>query len=74
MNYIKNMLLYALEKNNLNYNKMLEYCNIYSNDRRYKPFVLACTTSGNSGIIQYQNMKYYFYKTINGLEVEYFTR
>ena len=62
--FVKNMLLYSINKNGLNYNKMLEYCNMYSCDRRYKPFILTSTCAyaycNHSGIIRYMNCEYYY--------------
>lgn len=64
MNFIKNMLLYSVTETGLVYNKMIEYCQLYSIDRRYKPFILASTTALSycniSGIIRYMNCEYYF--------------
>lgn len=70
MIFIKNMIEYAKTKNGINYNLMIEYCNNYAADKRYKPFILASTTSGKSGILKYRGYKYYWY-IINGfVEVE----
>lgn len=59
-NFVRKMLLYSINKNGLDYNRMLEYCNMHSCDRRYKPFILACTCAYRSGIIRYMNCEYYY--------------
>jgi len=60
---IEDMLNYAGSKNGVVYEKLLEYCNRYATDRRYKPFLLAATCSwsyNQTGIIRYMNVDYYF--------------
>lgn len=64
MNTMETSILTGMNKNGLNYNKILEDCNMYSCDRRYKPFILACTCAyaycNHSGIIRYMNCEYYY--------------
>ena len=63
LEFVKNMLEYAATKNGINYEKMKEYCKMYTSDRRYKPYFAAktCTWSWNeSGFIVYRGRKYHY--------------
>lgn len=63
LEFIKKMLEYSSEKNGISYKKMQEYCNLYASDRRYKPYLNACTCScyfNQTGYITYRYMRYYY--------------